>query len=469
MSAKAPLMPEQKIPLYMLDRPLTSADLFTYCKELAALQGNILKSHGREATVSVFLTFKPGKVKEVKQLIHNLAKSVTSALKQEEQTAAFKYRRKSELLTTFHLTARGYGFLRYDTTKFCEVFREGLSSARKRLTDPPLSEWEANFRRPVHAMVTLAHDYQSQLAKAHHDLVKSVKSMAEVFTESGQVMRRESDGWTIEHFGFVDGISQPLFFDREIPSEKSRDRWNPAAGPNLVLVRDPHGKSDENCGTFLVFRKLEQNVKGFKRAEKALAKRLHLKKDDTAFAGALIVGRFHDGTPVADRKGPMKQPRSGAANPALNDFNYKGDRDGNKCPLFAHTRKTGPRGSSAASLESERSHRIARRGITYGDPMPPGDDEATWPEKGVGLLFQCCQANLTNQFEFIQRRWANNPRFVRFGSGPDALIGQAPAAPISVPRSWGEPARMDVDLERFVRLLGGEYFFTPSIPFLKRI
>ena len=54
MSAKVPLMPEQKIPLYMLDRPLTSADLFTYCNELAALQGNILKSHGREATVSVF-------------------------------------------------------------------------------------------------------------------------------------------------------------------------------------------------------------------------------------------------------------------------------------------------------------------------------------------------------------------------------------------------------------------------------
>jgi hypothetical protein len=144
---------------------------------------------------------------------------------------------------------------------------------------------------------------------------------------------------------------------REILSEESRDRWNPAAGPNLVLVRDPHGKSDEDCGTFLVFRKLEQNVKGFKRAEKALAKRLHLKKDDTAFAGTLIVGRFHDGMPVADRKSPMKQPRSGVANPPLNDFNYKGDRDGNKCPLFAHTRKTATQGITR--LVAKRSPDLA--------------------------------------------------------------------------------------------------------------
>ena len=106
---------------------------------------------------------------------------------------------------------------------------------------------------------------------------------------------------------------------------------------------------------------------------------------------------------------------------------------------------------------------------TYGDPMPPGDDEVSWPEKGVGLLFQCCQADVANQFEFIQQNWANNPRFVRLGAGQDALVGQAPGAPISVPRSWGESPRMDVDFARFVRLLGGEYFFTPSIPFLMRI
>jgi deferrochelatase/peroxidase EfeB len=106
----------------------------------------------------------------------------------------------------------------------------------------------------------------------------------------------------------------------------------------------------------------------------------------------MVVGRFEDGTPVAtDTKANGKRE---------NDFAYSiDDPNGNKCPFSAHIRLVNARRSSV----EEKAHRIARRGITYGDPAPWGEDLDALPEKGVGLLFQCCQADLANQFEFLQK------------------------------------------------------------------
>jgi Dyp-type peroxidase family len=456
---------KKKVPLFSLDRPLSENDLRTYRIELAALQGNILKVHGREATVSMFLTFKRGTVAAARRFIHAFAKRVTSANEQERQVKAFKTSRKTSLFTGFCLTAEGYQFLGREAEDFSQEFRDGMRGARARLGDPPVSRWEPHFRRPIHAMVTFAHDYPSELSKQLGVLRKRVESFATVSCEFGLTMRNAKQ-WAIEHFGFVDGRSQPLFFEKEVRREKRTDRnarsnWDPSAGPELLLVKDPHGKSDAECGTYFVFRKLEQNVKGFKQQEKALARRLRLTKDERELAGALIVGRFRDGTPVV-----LENIANGQRQ---NNFTYEDDRRGNRCPFFAHVRKVNPRHDSLAPYSTERSHRIARRGITYGDPTPPGDDETTWPERGVGLLFQCCQADLGHQFEFIQKRWVNNPDFARRNAGHDPLVGHAGATPMLVPSRWDGARRRMFDFGAFVRLRGGEYFFAPSIPVLRRI
>jgi Dyp-type peroxidase family len=431
------------------------------------LQGNILKSHGREGTASVFLTFKTGKVHDVREFIRTFADRVTSAQEQDEQSRAFKESENhpSELFVGFHLTAAGYRFLRRSTDGFSKEFRDGLRAAQKRLGDPPVAQWEVRYQRPVHAMVTLAHDYASELARKLGDLLQETKGLASAWIERGAVMRNAT-GWTIEHFGYVDGRSQPLFFAKDVATERQQarqDRWDSAAGPNLVLVRDPHAKSDQDCGTYVVFRKLEQNVRGFKRQEHALAQRLRLSNVEEKLAEALLVGRFRDGTPLVS-----SSRENGTPNPQ-NDFNYDDDRHGNRCPFFSHIRKMNPRGNSAAPFERELSHRIARRGITYGDPTPPGNAEATWPEGGVGLLFQCCQADLANQFEFMQRMWANNPDVPRRDAGQDALVGRGADARRSVPRGWDDPDRVPFDFRTFVRMRGGEYFFAPSIRVLKHI
>ena len=142
-----------------------------------------------------------------------------------------------------------------------------------------------------------------------------------------------------------------------------------------------------------------------------------------------------------------------------NDFNYEEDPQGNKCPLFAHIRITNPR----IDTEKERGRRIARRGITYGDPTPPDDDLEMLPEGGVGLLFQCCQADLREQFEYLQRL-AN--------AAADPIIGQSAGnsfPDLEFPKIYNKPERGRFGFHDFVTMKGGEYFFVPSISFFKNL
>ena len=91
---------KKRFPLFSLDRPLSQDYLRTYRMELAAVQGNILKVHGREATVSIFLTFRRGKIEAARRFIHAFARRVTSANEQERQVKEFKKNRRNRLFTT---------------------------------------------------------------------------------------------------------------------------------------------------------------------------------------------------------------------------------------------------------------------------------------------------------------------------------------------------------------------------------
>jgi len=437
----------RKIPLYRLNRQLTPKDFQTYRAALSCLQGNILKSHGREATVNVFLTFKPDKQVEVKRFLAEFSQKVTSAFEQEQQTQRYqKHPENSEHFANLFLSAKGYEYLHTSTEGFSPEFLRGLKAAQ--LDDPPACEWEPHFQRDLHAMALLAHDNVEKLTTEHDSLRERVRDIAEVSCECGYAMEKAAG--VVEHFGYLDGRSQPLFFKRDMKKE-TKKVWDPSAGPSLVLVRDPPGGSDEACGTYFVFRKLEQNVKRFKMREKTLAKELKLFGEDKELAGAMMVGRFEDGTPVA------KYP--GANGIANNDFAFLvDDPNGNKCPVSAHIRLVNSRGSSV----EEKAHRIARRGITYGKPAPWDEHPDALPETGVGLLFQCCQADLANQFEFLQNICGGN----------DPVSGQSSdtsAHEMCFPSPWGTHARKLWTFHGLVKMKGGEYFFAPSIYFLKRL
>ena len=84
----------------------------------------------------------------------------------------------------------------------------------------------------------------------------------------------------------------------------------------------------------------------------------------------------------------------------------------------------------------------------------------------------CYQANIQNQFEFLQRAWADNPNFPRSlvlpDSGIDPLIGQDddPGIDPAWPARWGGSRRIRCGFGRHVTLKGGEYFFAPSLAFM---
>jgi deferrochelatase/peroxidase EfeB len=178
-----------------------------------------------------------------------------------------------------------------------------------------------------------------------------------------------------------------------------------------------------------------------------------LAKGDEERAGAMLVGRYEDGTPVVERGG------EGLINPIANNFDYKHDTEGQRCPFHAHIRKVNPRHETGD--EQEPLRRLTRRGIPYGDPAEAQKEDGD----SVGLLFMCFQRNIAQQYEFIQKFWANNAQFLKGSpaTGLDPIIGQGERDKLRFNYTYGAPGCRQAVFEEFVKLRGGEYFYAPSM------
>jgi deferrochelatase/peroxidase EfeB len=108
---------------------------------------------------------------------------------------------------------------------------------------------------------------------------------------------------------------------------------------------------------------------------------------------------------------------------------------------------------------------LLRRGIPYGPPLPEGvlDDDGI----DRGLLFVAYQASIAGQFEYLQRRWAGDPDFPRTADGADPLAGRATSDHTVSFRAGGRSVRLQLD--QFVKVRGGGYFFAPSIAALAEL
>jgi Dyp-type peroxidase family len=457
-------------------RPIANTKLQPLQQDLENLQGNILHGHERNRAVHIFLQFQAEKSMEAKQWLRQLAEQITSAQQQLEVAEAhYDCKVPRKLFCSFFLSAKGYealGIMPPDD----QAFREGMKKRKVILHDPPDNAWEEGYQREIHAMLLLADDDEPYLLLEAQKRFVEMQTFATICAvEHGHVMRN-AQGQPIEHFGYVDGRSQPLFFQKDVTKEQEErggiDTWNPSAGPNLVLVEDPNVAPHVRelaCGSYLVFRKLEQNVRGFEEYIMQLAA---LVGQDAERARALVMGRFRDGTPI------MLQDAPGMHEPIPNDFDFRDDPEGKKCPFHAHIRRMNPRGDYARSKRQpssyERRHRIVRRVMPYGTCEKEPQDNSSLeelPSEGVGLLFLCYQREISEQFEFLQKEWANNQNFLKRKLGLDAIAGQIGEGEEMEKQHW--PAHGNCpqafSFHGFVTLKGGEYFFTPSIPFLKAL
>jgi Dyp-type peroxidase family len=496
----------------LVDRPL---ELSAIRKEgspewrlLNDLQGNILKFHGRRFAIHLFLNFADSNGAKARLRAMSFDSPVdipigiTSALRQIIEGEAYRKSdgRQSTHLLSMSLSYEGYRALGIPADRIPNdpAFREGMQERGPTWLgdDPSTEHWENHFKQPVddqkqpireraiHGMLLLTGNDRDALEHLRDQLQAALGPTISVIGEEfgEQLYDREygPQARPIEHFGYVDNISSPIFFVEDQPS--SAAHWNPLTPAERVLERCA-GSSDFGYGSYLVFRKLEQNVKRFVKMQEEVASTLCLPGPHaTDVAGALIIGRFKGGRPALRPESSSDINDFPESSSDINDFDFSGDETGTQCPFAAHIRKVNPRGSSDSTgrrdrvLADERRHTIARRGITYGvrkDLLQPDLPSSAGPEVGVGLLFMCYQRSVIEQFEHLQRTWANNEFFPILPSrarvGRDLLIGQGGVRTASLPARCEGLTSRNIELGNCVTLKGGEFFFTPSISFFRSL
>ena len=338
---------------------------------------------------------------------------------------------------------------------FPEPFEQGMAARAGVLGDTPATwRFGGTADTEAHALVIIGADTEVDLSQAldvHRDRLAR-HGARDLFLEilggdcRGAKLPGELRGH--EHFGYRDGISEP-----------SLD-GSPGTGDFVLGYPDTAGQESGSGpawtrdGSYLVFRRLHQDVAGFHRALDALVKSTGLK--NRAQLGAKLFGRWPSGAKLADPIEPI-DPGTIAPTEYTTD-EFAADPNGDRVPRFAHVRKAHPRDASAGGLH----HRLLRRGIPYGTPLStepgglPQDDG-----RDRGLLFAAYQVDLGGQYELVQR-WLNDRNLPVPQTGQDPIAGQGEGpARVVLHSSNTLPAMFD--MHHYVSMTGGGYFFTPSL------
>ena len=408
------------------------------------------------------------------------------------------------------------------------AFRMGMAGRQRVLGDPDPAEWRWSdspvAANGADAVILVYHDspFDRNGPLLKNERTRLVKAGCEILHEvpCDPVTLNGVSCPDHEHFGFRDGISQPVIRGTRRAANLAPERDIVAAGEFLLGYRndqgyvspsvtvgphldpanhlptlserstnrfpffgnrtsDPELRDFGRNGSFLVLRQLDQDVDGFEAAMAAQATALAARypkleelvgrKIDADWLSAKVIGRWKDGTSLVSSPGcPV-----GAQQPD-NDFAYGlDDPRGLACPLGAHIRRTNPRDSLEPGDREEQAitnrHRILRRGRSYAyDADGSGETRR-------GLLFGALCSDLERQFEFVQTNWANAGSFHGLTDEADPLLGHPLArkgnflnektgasrsARFTIPTPAG-PVTVE-GLQSYVTLRGGGYFFLPS-------
>ncbi|CUA72928.1 Dye-decolorizing peroxidase msp1 [Rhizoctonia solani] len=385
-------------------------------------------------------------------------------------------------------------------------------------------KWDNLFEAGPHACIIVAADSRSNC----HEKVRELQGQISGFVSNLAIIHgRERPGAFRghEHFGYMDGISQPALRGLTDCDKVPEIMWR---HPGVIIMGyngDPNfdGKDPitypprpdwTKDGSFMVFRKLEQDVPEFnayvvengKRWREFIpeeGKEGQVQLTDLEGAklfGAQMFGRWKSGAPL--QLFPIKDNEEAAKDPKINNrFDYhmpgKTRPSAARCPFTAHVRKVNPRQLDPfLSREFIDATSIIRSSIPYGPEMTEAEKasgkSSSDPSLKRGLLFVCYQSSIQNGFMEQSKGFAGNDFFPAIDLKPkrvgqDPIIG-APPLPASVTLTIsGMDGREDIDMlaagrlkdtafalsgseqQFFVTSRGGEYFFVPSVSELKRL
>lgn len=408
----------------------------------ADLQGNILCGYGRQYRHGLFLFLRAEEPQLARHWVEDKLPEVNTALPWTEPPA-------QTLNVAFSFAGlRALRVPRRVLEGFPEEFRQGMAERWLRLGDTGPSHpycWMPALRS-LHLLVTVSAREGPVRDRRREQLEAEAVDAGLVVASALQtdVPCDES-----EHFGFRDGISQPSIRDPRAGPWRRTESDPPIAPGEFVLGYEDEGGTVPAAppelgfnGSYMVVRKLEQDVEGF---WEFIAAEAGPDPERQKWLAAKILGRWPDGTPVVlspDAPRPERCKDLGW----LNEFTYAHDFDGFACPIGAHIRRTNPRDSMDREWRFSNRHRIIRRGMPYAS------------NRKRGLVFACYQASIERQFEFVQSQWCGSGNAFGLGSDPD-FIGGGPNGKMTI---QGRPPTL-VPMRRFVTTRGGEYFFAPGI------
>jgi Dyp-type peroxidase family len=450
--------------------------------DFSSIQGNILRGYASFQHAR-FIYLAIGDVGAARRLMQKLLDEghITPGQWQEKPDATLN------LALTFD-GLRALGLPEESLATFPAEFREGMKVRAKELGDVGGSSpqcWDEPWRSSrVHILVMV----YGRTAGALEERCRTLRQLlpagvaelapdqpAESFSIGDGAARRE-------HFGFADGLSNPDVEDVPREAGAGKDIGNPDhsgrfrkiplgefilgyPGEGGDLAPMPLPNLLAHNATYMVFRKLEQNVLAFRDYIKAQADKFArtipggLPGDVSAeeFLAAKMMGRWQDGSSLIEY--PHRPGKSLA-----NAFAYADDPAGARCPLGAHVRRTNPRDALGFGGKTMSRHRLIRRGITYGKFLPPGERD----NESRGIIFIAFNSGF-DQFEFVQRFWVNFGDDFEQGNDTDPIVGVGQRGQMVIPgdEATGRRPFICFDIPRFVETKGGDYFFVPSLAALR--
>ena len=467
--------------------------------DLTDIQGNILRGYTRQRFAR-FMPFRILGAQAGRDFLTELLPLITPG--------EWGPGNRPEMTTNIAITFPGFCALELPgecLATFPAEFQEGMRARAKSLGDTNGSapdQWDAPWNgERVHFLVMVyGVNAATRLQRCNQitSIVQGINgagktAIASLPHQDAQSLMIDGTLTRKEHFGFVDGISNP---DVEgVPDNGQRDDiGNPDDNgkfrkiPAGEFVLGHPGEGGEVApmplprllgrnGSYLVVRKLEQHVEKFREfiaRESAGLHKVPAGTDPEHFLAAKMMGRWQDGSPlIGHPDAPGSQPENG--------FGYSNDLAGAVCPLGAHVRRANPRDSLGFGGKVMSRHRLIRRGIAYGtylhDPkghkLPGGQPEphALAPDEPTdrrGIMFLAYNSGF-DQFEFVQQTWINFGDDFQQGNDMDPITGSSDEGRMMIQgdESKGRRPFLCSGIPRFVTTKGGDYFFVPSLTGLR--
>ncbi|MEA3410905.1 MAG: peroxidase [Pseudomonadota bacterium] len=502
--------------------------------DLADIQGNILRAYGRYGFPFAryyILGIKSGRAAEGRAFVDRVRPRVTSAVRWNTGPNANAADAVPAPDSTLNIAFTFYGLLALGLptptlARMPPEFIDGMAARSYILGDegPNAPEhWDPIWRKgatpraddegngkiaavddtgEIHIWISINARDPDHLGAAHDWLMGAIAEHAigvqlltghgpdnAPYQDASALFQRDAEGNPVpspkEHFGFTDGIGNPVFSGQYEPQAEARlvlgrgklmpdQTWAPLATGEFLL-----GHADESQelppvappweltrnGSYMVFRKLHENVKSYlgyiSGQSRLYARVMGMDPDDETHLEiaretmmAKMAGRWTDGIPLmaagsyeewqqlrrewddipalqATRaRTPEQQARLDTYRRMLIDFTYGDDKDGTKCPYGAHIRRANTRDMLDPMLTSpDPSERTGsslnkrRRILRRGLPYGASDPDNPTDDGEHGIIFIAVCASLGRQFEFVQQQWMQYGLDFNVGNDTCPLIG----------------------------------------------